>query len=72
MNNSTTIPEKKASATRRLGYCAKNKARKRMVAITLTIKPNQPKKLGVVAVIINTLIDPTKLSKIKPAVVANK
>ena len=43
-----------------------------MVAITLTIKHNQPKKLGVVAVMINTLIDTTKPNKIKPAEVANK
>lgn len=46
--------------TRFLGYCARKKAKKRMVAITVKKSPTHPIKDGFIAVINNTLVEPIK------------
>ena len=66
------MPVTKASANLRLEYCAKKKAKNRMVAITVKNKPSQPQKEGGVLVRYNTLTEPRKPKTMSPAVAANK
>ena len=46
--------------TRFLGYCARKKAKKRMVAMTVKKSPTHPIKEGFIAVINKTLAEPIK------------
>ena len=65
-------PVTKASTTRLRGYCARKKAKKRMVTITVKKSPTHPKNDGFFAVINKTLAEPIKPKMIILAVAAKR
>ena len=72
MMSCTIAPEINDSMTRFLGYWARKKAKKRMVAMTVKKSPAHPIKEGCSAEMNNTLADPIKPKIIILAAVAKR